>query len=64
MTRGKNAKPKACDTLDVEKHIDEFHKEEATRTRRTGAIKIERPFEEALGTSLKTKASKKLSSKY
>ena len=46
---------KTKDRLDVAKVIEDFKKSEESSSHRNGTFKIEKPFEEALDTILKTK---------
>jgi len=58
MTRRKNVKPKASNTLNVEKLMDELQKEEATHTHRKGTFKVDKTFEEAIDTLRRTQQEK------
>lgn len=49
--------------LDVEKILEDFDKEEKSKSHRKGTFKIDKPFEEALDTILKAKPELKAKEK-
>jgi hypothetical protein len=59
-----NLKRKSNNRLDVGKVIADFQKAECSSSHRKGTFKIDKALEQALDTILKTKTSKKQSSKH
>jgi hypothetical protein len=52
-------RPRKDDSLDVAKVMEDFQKAEESPTRRKGAFKIDKPFDEALDIILKAKPEHK-----